>query len=113
MPFELAAPLHDLHLDDDTSFQLAPGESLAPIPEWVTRDEQIISWLSQADRDQLASCTHCFLCKYNADRAGRLRPKRMRGTKGAAPDRGTKGEKTDLIYLANLAFWLQRLPRVG
>jgi hypothetical protein len=111
--FTLVVPLHDLHSGDDTSFQLATDAALAPIPEWLRNDEDMIKRLSQPDQYELTACTHCFLSEYEVDEAAELLAKRQRGARKSDAARSVRGAKADLVYLANLAMWLQRLPRVG
>jgi hypothetical protein len=111
--FKFVAPLHDLHLGPDTSFQLAPDAALVPIPEWLRKEGDIIKWLSRADQEELAACTHCFLCDYQVDEATELPAKRPRGVKKSDAARPITDAKADLIYLANLAIWLRRFPCVG
>jgi hypothetical protein len=107
--FKIAAPLHDLRLGRNIFFQLAPDTFLAPIPDWVRNDEFILKRLSQPDRDELAACTHCFLSEYEVDEDAEL----MASRAGKEIFVSAKGTKSDQVYLANLAMWLQRLPYVG
>jgi hypothetical protein len=83
MLFKTVAPLHDLHLGRDMSFQFAPNASLVRIPDWLKKD------VSQLGQDE-AECTHCFV--YESE---------------------DNTPQYDPIYLANLALWLQPLSPVS
>ncbi len=65
--------------------------------------------LSQPDQDELAACTHCFLSEYEVDEAAELSSSRVE----KETRRSAEGIKSDQIYLANLALWLQQLPSIG
>jgi addiction module HigA family antidote len=103
------APLYDLRMGPRESFNLAPDASLAPVPDWLRKDKSTLARLSQQDRDELAACTHCFLREYEVDQAAEM-VARLDHKSGK---RSAKGFTSDLVYLANLALWLQRLPNVG
>ena len=107
--FKIAAPLHDLRLGKDISFQLAPDTFLAPIPDWLRNDDFTLKRLSQPDREELAACTHCFLAEYEVDEAAEL----LASRKEKETYRSAKGIKSDEVYLANFALWLLRFPSVG
>ena len=104
MLFTTAAPFHDLRLSGDISFQLAPGTSFAPIPDWIRNDEAVKQF-SQLDQNALAICTHCFLSEYEAETTEFLVVQ-----KG---ELSVIGRKSDEVFLANVAMWLQRLPSIG
>jgi len=112
--FKTIAPLHDLDLGRNVSFRLAPDTSLTPIPDWLRKDELTLKRLSQPDQDDLAECTHCLLCECEINEAAELLASRVderRSKKG--DERSLEAINSDLVYLANLALWLQRLPCVG
>ncbi|HEY6393454.1 MAG TPA: hypothetical protein VIX89_19380 [Bryobacteraceae bacterium] len=114
MLFNTVAPLHDLDLGHNVSFQLAPDASLVPIPDWLRKDASTIERLSQQDQNELAACTHCLLCEYEIDEAAGLLVSGVDERRSKKGDgRSANAVRYDLVFLANLALWLQRLPSVG
>jgi len=112
--YKTLAPLHDLRLGHQTSFALAEGTTLAPIPDWLRKDEFTLNDLSRLDRDELAACTHCLVCEYDVDEVAELLIRRNLPYQAErAPDKTVRGASVDQIYLVNVAFWLERFAYVG
>ena len=112
--FKTVAPLLDLRMDRGESFQLTPDASIAPVPDWLRNDKVGLDGFSRIDRSEIDACTHCFICGFDVDEEAEMLARRgRRGKKKEDNPRSAKGVAADLVYLANLAFWLQRTPHVG